>query len=254
MFLRYLEPIIAPFRKARATTVKAKNVKGNVKVEAARAKSYGKLGQNKLQDARGKVGGAQGQAQAAGAQAQAVGGQVPGAPGMTAPGAAPPGGAAVNPQTPNPGIVKVGLFRRKHVCQQCQNELDKTWDHCPYCAQVASAANQKTQAFMVDAAGTGTGMQMLGWLVPVKGPLRGELYTLAPHSVIGTEPTCTVVLADPYMSSRHAEIRAESGVWILVDLGSTNGTFVNNNRVDKHELVDNDFVTFGQSLVKFKSL
>ena len=88
----------------------------------------------------------------------------------------------------------------------------------------------------------------------MQGAQRGELYSLAPVSLIGTEPTCTVVLHDQYMSSQHAEIKAEGGVWILRDLGSTNGTYVNDKRVDKHELVDNDFVKFGQSLVKFKSL
>jgi pSer/pThr/pTyr-binding forkhead associated (FHA) protein len=40
----------------------------------------------------------------------------------------------------------------------------------------------------------------------------------------------------------------------LRDLGSTNGTYVNDRRVDQHELVDNDFVQFGKSLVKFKTL
>jgi pSer/pThr/pTyr-binding forkhead associated (FHA) protein len=37
-------------------------------------------------------------------------------------------------------------------------------------------------------------------------------------------------------------------------MGSTNGTYVNDKRVDKQELVDNDFIKFGQFLVKFKSL
>lgn len=161
---------------------------------------------------------------------------------------------------PNPPIKVVGFFRRRKVCTQCNTELDKSWDSCPYCAQAAAAqqgqaqsAPMKTQAFMLDAAGAGS-VQLLGWLIPIKGPQRGELYTLAPHSVIGTEPTCQVVLIDQYMSSQHAEIKAEAGVWILRDLGSTNGTYVNDKRVDQHELVDNDFVKFGQSLVKFKSL
>ena len=97
-------------------------------------------------------------------------------------------------------------------------------------------------------------MQLLGWLVPLQGSQRGELFTLSPLSTIGTEPTCTVVLHDKFMSSKHAEIKAEGGVWVLKDLGSTNGTYVNDKRVDKHELVDNDFIKFGNQLCKFKSL
>ena len=43
-------------------------------------------------------------------------------------------------------------------------------------------------------------------------------------------------------------------VWVLRDVGSTNGTYVNNRRVDRHELVDNDFIKFGSAMCKFKSL
>jgi pSer/pThr/pTyr-binding forkhead associated (FHA) protein len=153
----------------------------------------------------------------------------------------------------------VGFFRRRKICTQCTTELDKTWDSCPYCAQAAQSAAppagpagaNKTQAFMVDGGST---RQLLGWLVPIDGPQRGELYTLAPQSVIGTEPTCHVVLSDQYMSTKHAEIKAENGLWVLCDLGSTNGTYVNDQRVSQRELVDNDFIRFGQSVVKFKSL
>jgi pSer/pThr/pTyr-binding forkhead associated (FHA) protein len=56
------------------------------------------------------------------------------------------------------------------------------------------------------------------------------------------------------MSGKHAEIIAEQGLWILRDIGSTNGTYVNNRRIDRHELVDNDFIKFGSAMVKFKSL
>ena len=180
----------------------------------------------------------------------------PGAPG--APGAAPP----INP---NPPIRTSGvLLWKKKTCTQCDQDLDKTWDACPFCAEAAAqaaAANvpkapMKTQAFMINpgASGGGGGVQLCGWLVPMEGAQRGELFTLSSHSIIGTDPTCTVVLYDKFMSSKHAEIKAEGGVWILKDGGSTNGTYVNDKRVDKHELVDNDFIKFGGSLVKFKSL
>lgn len=154
------------------------------------------------------------------------------------------------------GIVVTGaLWWKKHLCAQCGQRLDKTWDRCPYCAGGAPVvASNKTQAIMVDAAGTGNGLQLCGWLVPLKGAQRGELFTLQPISSIGTDPGCTVVLTDSYMSSHHCEIRAEGGTWILRDLKSTNGTYVNDKRVEKHELVDSDFVRLGQSVLKFKSL
>ena len=171
-----------------------------------------------------------------------------GAPGAPVPNAAPP-------------IRTTGfwIFKKK-FCTQCSQQLDATWDQCPFCAQAATTAAGtakpalKTQAFVLDSGGNPGSMQLLGWIVPLQGPQRGELFTLTPASVVGTEPTCTVCLDDKFMSQKHAEIKAEGGVWVLRDLGSTNGTYVNNRRVDKHELVDNDFIKFGNAMVKFKSL
>jgi hypothetical protein len=191
-------------------------------------------------------------------------GQMPGMPGMPgAPMGAPqmPGGAP----NPNPPIRTSGfwIFKKK-FCSQCEQRLDKTWDSCPYCAQIAQQAAMapqklqklKTQAFVLDSSGGPGSVQLLGWLVPLQGAHRGELLTLQPKNVIGngSDATVTMVLNDKFMSSKHAEIAAENGLWILRDIGSTNGTYVNNRRVDRHELVDNDFIKFGSAMLKFKSL
>jgi hypothetical protein len=180
-------------------------------------------------------------------------GMPPGAPGM-----APPG-----MPNPNPPIRTTGfwIFKKK-FCTQCQQQLDRTWDACPYCAQIAAQAaaapaklqKLKTQAFVLDSQGGPGSMQLLGWLVPLQGPNKGELFTLQPTTTIGTTPECTICLNDKFMSSKHAEIKAENGMWILRDTGSTNGTYVNNRRIDRHELVDNDFIKFGSAMCKFKSL
>jgi FHA domain len=188
----------------------------------------------------------------------------PGMPGMPgAPMGAPqmPGGAP----NPNPPIRTAGfwIFKKK-FCSQCEQRLDKTWDSCPYCAQIAQQAAMapaklqklKTQAFVLDSSGGPGSVQLLGWLVPLQGAHRGELFTLQPKNTIGngSDATVSMVLNDKFMSSKHAEIIAENGLWILRDTGSTNGTYVNNRRVDRHELVDNDFIKFGSAMMKFKSL
>jgi FHA domain/Domain of unknown function (DUF1707) len=49
--------------------------------------------------------------------------------------------------------------------------------------------------------------------------------------VIGRNPDCDLVVMDPTVSRRHAELRREGGRWILADLGSSNGTRVNGWRV-----------------------
>ena len=253
MFMKYLEPLFAPFRKARANVNNVKNVKGNIKVDVKRAQGMAGAAKKEAGDMKAKGQAAMGGAQGAAAGAQGAMAQ-PGAPGAMVPGGI----------DPDPPIRTTGaLFWKKKICTQCENELDKTWDSCPFCAkaaQEAAAANapkapMKTQAFMINPSGGGgsSGMQLMGWLVPLQGAQRGELFTLSPHSTVGTDPGCQIVLHDKFMSSKHAEIKAEGGVWVLKDLGSTNGTYVNDKRVDKQELVDNDFVKFGNALVKFKS-
>lgn len=253
MFLEYLDFIFKPIRGVYNKWLGIKTTKGNLQVEAMRAKGLA----NRGKDAVAQVGQFNNKLnqQVGGGQMQQ---QPPGAPGAAAPGMA--GGPGV--PNPNPPIRSKGfwIFKKK-FCTQCEQQLDKSWDACPYCAQiaqqvVAAPAKQalKTQAFVMDAQGGPGSMQLLGWIVPLQGPQKGELFTLAPVTTIGTDPKSTVVLNDKFMSSKHAEIKAENGMWVLRDSGSTNGTYVNNKRVDRHELVDNDFVKFGSAMLKFKSL
>jgi FHA domain len=299
VFLRHLDFIFAPFRAINNKIIGVKNIKGNIKVDINRSKALanrGKAAANRvggynqqMQQAAGQQGQQPQQAaqqqnqQAYGQQQQpqqygqqqygqyqqgAPQMQQPGMPGqqpMGAPGMGGPGGAPQQPGLPsaNPGIRTTGFwFWKKKFCTQCEQQLDKSWDACPYCAQIAQQAAipeqkrqaMKTQAFVMDAAGGPGSHQLCGWIIPLQGPQRGELFTLSPKTTIGTDAKCTVVLNDKFMSSKHAEVAAENGVWVLRDSGSTNGTYVNNRRVDRHELVDNDFIKFGSAMLKFKSL
>lgn len=69
-------------------------------------------------------------------------------------------------------------------------------------------------------------------LLVTDGPLTGTLLPLGTATIsIGRSPSATLVLDDPYVSSRHAELRQVDGEWTLVDLGSTNGTFVADERI-----------------------
>ncbi len=69
----------------------------------------------------------------------------------------------------------------------------------------------------------------------------------------GRRPESTVQLADPNVSRNHAEIRPHGNGWVLVDLGSTNGTRVNGVRVSSHELTEGDEVAFGNTIVTFEA-
>lgn len=79
-----------------------------------------------------------------------------------------------------------------------------------------------------------------------------ELYPLEKQTlVIGRARECDVRLADPNVSRRHAELRNEGGAYVLVDLGSTNGSLVNGQRIERAELRDGDRILIGQTELFF---
>ena len=72
-------------------------------------------------------------------------------------------------------------------------------------------------------------------------------------AVIGRSPDCSVHIADASVSRRHAEIRPAGDGWLLVDLGSTNGTRVNGASVTERRLADGDAITVGDAKLRFEA-
>ena len=72
-------------------------------------------------------------------------------------------------------------------------------------------------------------------------------YDLAAQRVLlGRERTCNIIVNDINASRTHAEIHFEpQGVWVITDLGSTNGTLVNGSPITRRGLQDGDRITLG---------
>jgi hypothetical protein len=70
--------------------------------------------------------------------------------------------------------------------------------------------------------------------------------------VIGRLPESDVPVSDPGVSRRHAEVRREDASYILVDLGSTNGTKVNEAPIGERELEEGDRITIGRTVLEFR--
>ena len=69
-------------------------------------------------------------------------------------------------------------------------------------------------------------------LTVVEGSLSGTSINLGTTPItIGRSGDCTVVIDDDYASNHHARISPHEGGWIIEDLGSTNGTYVQRTRV-----------------------
>jgi len=116
-------------------------------------------------------------------------------------------------------------------------------------------SGQETRAVSSDTAArlgvVGSGAQLV---VLDDAGKRKETISITRHPVvIGRLSTCDVVLADSNVSRRHAEIRREGSRWVLVDLGSTNGTLVNGKLAREHPLNSGDRMAFGTSELIFET-
>jgi two-component system cell cycle response regulator len=94
----------------------------------------------------------------------------------------------------------------------------------------------------------------LAYLVVLAGVSAGEMFKIGAENktVIGRGPKVTLRLNDDGVSREHCELAVDGDRVILRDLGSTNGTFCNGERVERRELVDGDKIMVGStSILKF---
>ncbi len=84
---------------------------------------------------------------------------------------------------------------------------------------------------------------------PFRQPLQG------PAVSIGRASDCSIPIKDRYLSRKHAEIIAGDGnIWILKDLGSANGTYLNGSRVERDEqLKTGDRIRLGDTEIVFET-
>ena len=120
-------------------------------------------------------------------------------------------------------------------------------------AEVSPTAESST-----DGVGTGdTGTRVFevpivtapSIVIEVREPGRGARRVAVSGAPmrIGRAPECELVLKDSRVSRRHARLHARNGVLVLTDLGSTNGTRVNGNRVTELVLGAGDRIQIGDT-------
>jgi hypothetical protein len=81
----------------------------------------------------------------------------------------------------------------------------------------------------------------------------GKAFLLAKDRVIiGRLGESDLVLSDPGVSRRHAEVRHEDGKYVIADLGSTNGTMVNESTIGERVLEEGDRITVGRTVLEFR--
>jgi pSer/pThr/pTyr-binding forkhead associated (FHA) protein len=106
-----------------------------------------------------------------------------------------------------------------------------------------SAQDQAT----VDALRHGTAL-----LVVLRGPNAGARFLLDADQVsTGRHPNSDIFLDDVTVSRRHATFRREGDVFLVRDVGSLNGTYVNRERIDQVALKTRDEVQIGKFRLVF---
>ena len=81
---------------------------------------------------------------------------------------------------------------------------------------------------------------------------KGRTYALSDEDVtIGREAGNTVVVGSDQASRRHARIFVSGGAHVLVDLDSTNGTFLNSKLVKEQTLRHGDVVRIASTVLKY---
>ena len=89
-------------------------------------------------------------------------------------------------------------------------------------------------------------------LIVMSGHQVGARIRVLGNVLIGRDPDVQLVLPDPGVSFRHAFLEDRGDEFVLVDLGSTNGTFVNGQRAAETPVAHGDKLRFGQTLVRFE--
>jgi hypothetical protein len=104
-----------------------------------------------------------------------------------------------------------------------------------------------------DAEQFGTVAVSAAMVIEDKGGLPGAAHRLGLRTSIGRTPDNQIVVPIREVSRRHAEILCAETGYVVRDLGSPNGTFVNGERITEHRLQDGDRIAMGGQVFVFKA-
>jgi len=93
------------------------------------------------------------------------------------------------------------------------------------------------------------------WLVSLEGPDKGKDYRIIKEKTsIGKSEDSDILIKNDFVSRNHAVLFYEKHKYVLNDLQSTNHTCVNDKKISRRILKDNDVIKFGEAVYKFKCL
>lgn len=126
----------------------------------------------------------------------------------------------------------------------------------PFSEQDGAAQDSAAESPTTESASSGVDSLPAGaaLLVVKRGPNAGSRFLLDRETTnAGRHPDSDIFLDDVTVSRRHAEFRREGNDFVVVDVGSLNGTYVNREPVDTSVLANGDEVQIGKFRLVFLS-
>ena len=146
-------------------------------------------------------------------------------------------------------------------CPSCGDRVPTDTTVCPSCnatvvdadrTQVLSRVGHEPVFGQAPGSGSTTTRVSAATLMVRSGPQAGERFSLAGDVTrLGRHPDSDISLDDISVSRRHAEIRHDGDEYVLRDVGSLNGTYVNQRRVDSVVLQQGDEILIGRFRLLF---
>lgn len=146
-----------------------------------------------------------------------------------------------------------------HVyCPECGFQNPEAANYCARCGAYLRRDEQGETTLSLDLDELGNEGLPSGeprgpaLVVRAGGGRAGETFEMAGlRTLIGRSPDCHVFLDDVTVSRRHAEVVHENEDYVIRDLGSLNGTFVNRHRIESSALAADDEVQIGKYRMTF---
>lgn len=100
-----------------------------------------------------------------------------------------------------------------------------------------------------------TNEPVLAYLIVKSGSRSGTNFPLKKSVIkMGRDPGNDIMVDDKKSSREHAKLKLEDGKFVLYDLASSNGTFVNGTKIQNQSLMDGDEVSIGDTVLVFKKI
>ncbi len=146
------------------------------------------------------------------------------------------------------------------VCDACGHHNLSTANFCSSCGVELSQGEITTETPAISSDGA-QGIEAIdrsafgpheGLFVVLQGAKAGARYALDGDVVsLGRHPKSDIFLDDITVSRRHSEVRRDGARYWVRDVGSLNGTYLNRERTDDHEMADGDELQIGKFKLVF---